>query len=374
MVQPVVADRGVGRPDLADQALGRDVQVAEGRRDVADLVAPGVAHVEGQVTAATASAPPRRPRRAAGRSNAAARGRGRLPSTAPRATGPGCARPPARAARRSRDAVVARSPAALLFSCRRPPIRVPEASSHAPRRGVRDRGPRAGDDLVAHVLYRPPGRGEQHRIEVRDQPRRSVLAEGAELRASPASPSGSPRPSGSRPSQPWPSCRVIRRARRPRPRARAGRPRSPARSPGRRRPPGRRSAAAGPRPVPRRVDQVVHDHAVGHGDIGDRERPAGDLNPQGRQPLAGRGELAGHVHGPVPAHGAALALAQRVVHPALRGVQAGLRPRTGPQAQRRGCGALHRQLVSDPGRREGQLSSRSGNPAAGWRRASRPGQ
>jgi hypothetical protein len=49
VVQPVVADRGVGRPDLVDQALRRDVQVAEGRRDVADLVAPGVAHVEGQV-------------------------------------------------------------------------------------------------------------------------------------------------------------------------------------------------------------------------------------------------------------------------------------------------------------------------------------
>jgi len=111
--------------------------------------------------------------------------------------------------------------------------------------------------------------------------------------------------------------------------------------------------AGGPqRPVldqfPHRVDQVIHDHAVGHGDIGDGQRPAGDLKPQGGQPPAGLGEPARHVHPAVPAHGAALSPAQRLVDAALRGVQADLRLRAGPQAQRRGRGALDRQPVGDP--------------------------
>ena len=51
MIKPVVADGGRRRPDLAGQALRRDMQVAEGRGHVADFVAPGVAHVEREVTA-----------------------------------------------------------------------------------------------------------------------------------------------------------------------------------------------------------------------------------------------------------------------------------------------------------------------------------
>jgi hypothetical protein len=79
-----------------------------------------------------------------------------------------------------------------------------------------------------------------------------------------------------------------------------------------------------------------------------------DVEPKGRQLPAGRGEPAGHVHGPGPARGAVLRRAQSLVHVALRGAQGGLGLRAGPQAQQRGRGALRREPVGDPGRREGQ--------------------
>ena len=51
MVEPVARDRRVHRADLGGQPLGRDVEVAKGLRDVADLVAADVLHVGREIAA-----------------------------------------------------------------------------------------------------------------------------------------------------------------------------------------------------------------------------------------------------------------------------------------------------------------------------------
>jgi hypothetical protein len=51
MVEPILPDRDIHRTDRLGQSARGDVKVAEGGGHVADLVAPGVGQVEGQIAA-----------------------------------------------------------------------------------------------------------------------------------------------------------------------------------------------------------------------------------------------------------------------------------------------------------------------------------
>ena len=175
MVEPVLLDGHVHPANLPGEAVGRDVQVAERRRDVPDLVTArgdarrqlaGRQHPRSAETSLSGRVIDRhnmRPRPATGsarRGAATCGGRPRCPS-------------------RSAAAVAASSPAVSRSSRRSPRIRVRGPPATAPATSLLH-ARRIADHHLPHAVYGGARRLGQHRVELADERSGGVLAEGVE--------------------------------------------------------------------------------------------------------------------------------------------------------------------------------------------------
>ena len=341
VIQPVLADsRGRGA-DLAGQPPDGDPQVPERRGHIPDLVPPGVADVEVQVTAGQgararghfAERPgdgPAQRERERGHQHQHSQGQRRVADPA--------ALRRRQVAGRGAGQAAGRAP----FQPEQPVD--PDAGRGQPGRHRRVHRIRAGHEPGSDPLHRDPGRREQHALQACRQATGRGAAERAQLRALQG------RPLGGREQLGMPGRGQHRGHVGPFPlrgldRLHDGQ----VRVRGLARVLGRRAFQE----VTGRGEQVGDDDVVIHGELRGAERAGHGLLPERAELPGRRAEPARQVHHPGVRAGLPASLVQCLVHAALRRGQPGLVRRGGLQPEQHRRGAFRGEPLRDIGHGEG---------------------